>query len=111
MDVKLTKDTDALICLIYKYYLGIRDNGIPKSEAKILGSSEDINNNIIPDWSFDDVDDTCRELHRVDLLSIEYADDVCYEVVLTDEGIAYMENRFSNKLDKLVNYISAIKFW
>lgn len=109
-EIKLSKDADYLICLIYKYYLELRDNGIPKSKAKILGSSEEINNNIIPEWSFDDVDDTCRELGKVNLLSIGYADDVCYHVLLNDEAIIHMENRFANKIKNLLDYIDKIKF-
>lgn len=48
-EILLSRDADYLICLIYKYYLDLHDNGIPKSQAKLLGSSENINNNIIPD--------------------------------------------------------------
>lgn len=110
-DIKLTQDADALICLIYKYYLELHDNGISKSEAKILGSSKDINNNIIPEWTFDDVDDTCRELGRANLLTIVYASDICYDVLLNDEAIVYMEKRFSNKVKNLLDYINVIKFW
>ena len=28
---------------------------------------------------------------------------------LSDDGIIYMENRFSNKIDKLINYIGNLK--
>ena len=28
---------------------------------------------------------------------------------LSDDGIVYMENRFSNKIDKLINYIGSLK--
>lgn len=111
MDIQLTKDADALICLIYKYYLDLHDRGIPKSKAKFLGSSKDIYENIIPEWQFEDVDDTCSELGRKHLLSVVYADDICYEVSLTDNGIIYMENRFQGKIKILLDYISAIKFW
>lgn len=110
-EIKLSKDADALICLIYKYYLELHDNGVSKSKAKYLGSSKDIHLKIIPEWSFEDVDDTCKELHSNNLLSVFYADNICYDVFLTDTGIVYMENRFHNKLDKLLNYISVIKFW
>lgn len=110
-NIELSKDADALICLIYKYYLNSRNNGSSKSKAKELGSSEDINNNIIPEWSFDDVDDTCRELNRNNLLNIAYSSNICYDVELTDKAIVYMENRFSNKVQNVLTYIQLIKFW
>lgn len=109
--IQLSRDADALICLIYKYYLELHDNGIPKSKAKILGSSKSINNNIIPEWNFEDVDETCRELDRTGLLSILYADDICYEVFLNDTAIIYMENRFKNGLSDLLDYFQKLKFW
>lgn len=110
-NIKLTKDADALICLIYKYYLELHDIGFSKADAKILGSSEEILQNIIPEWTFNDVDDTLRELDRAGLLSILYAEDICYEVILNDEAIIYMENRFSKKINDIIKYIELIKFW
>lgn len=109
--IELSKDADALICLIYKHYLELRSAGNSKSTAKLLDSSKDIHKNIIPEWSFEDVDDTCRELHRQNLLNISYYDDICAIVELTDNGIVYMENRFSNKFKNLLDYIDKVKFW
>ena len=110
-DLKLSKDADALICLIYKDYLDKRNSGISKSDAKMFGSSENIHNKIIPEWSLDDVDDTCRELDRSNFLSILYASNTCSEIFLTDDGIVYMENRFQDKIKNLIDYIAVIKFW
>lgn len=110
-NVNLSKDADLLICLIYKYYLELHDIGFSKADAKLLGSSNDIFEKITPEWNFEDVDDTCRELDKAGLLSILYADDICYVIYLTDEAIIYMENRFANKLKNLLDYIDKIKFW
>lgn len=110
-DIRISKDANALICLIYKYYLELRSNGVSKSKAKSLGSSKNINQNIIPEWSFDDVEEACRELHRNALLDISYYDNICSIVHLSDDGIVYMENRFSDKLKSLLDYIDKIKFW
>lgn len=105
-DVKLSKDADTLICLIYKYYLELCGTGIPKSKAKFLGSSHEIHENIIPEWNFDDVDSTCNELGKNQLLDISPYNNICGIVNLSDNGIVYMENRFSDKIEKVVDYIS-----
>lgn len=110
-DIKISKDADALICLIYKYYLELRGTGISKSKAKSLGSSENINQNIIPEWSFDNVEEACKELYRNALLDISYYENICAIVNLSDNGIVYMENRFADKLKSLLDYIDKIKFW
>lgn len=39
MKIMLTKDSDALICLLYKQYLQKRKDGIPKADAKDFGIS------------------------------------------------------------------------
>lgn len=109
-DINLTKDSDALICAIYKDYLEKRKNGISKNNCKHIGSSEDIQKTIVPEWSFEDVEETCRELDRAQLLSsVLYVDDTCDKIELSDKAIIYMENRFGNTIDKIVDYISKLK--
>lgn len=109
MEIRLTKDADALICLLYKQYCQKRKDGISKDQAKFSGSSRDIQKNITPKWTPDDVDETCRELGRSGLLSIFYADDIAYENRLSDEAIIYMENRFKDGIDSVLDYLGKIK--
>ena len=108
LDTKLTKDADKLISVIYKWYLEKRKDGTPKGRAKIIGSSELIHNSILPKWSFPDVDETCRELHRKGFLQCEYSNNVVDIAVLTDDAIIYMENRFPDGLNQVLGYISKI---
>ena len=107
-EFQLSKDADILICLIYKYYLELRGTGISKSKAKYFGSSHEIHKNIVPKWNFDDVNSTCNELGKNHLLDISYYDNICCIVNLSDKGIVYMENRFSNKIEKVVDCISKL---
>lgn len=109
-DIQLSRDADYLICQIYKYYLELRDNGISKSEAKKIKSLEDIHY-LVPDWSLDDIHETCLELANKNLLSRKkpYIDEKYSHFSVSDNGIVYMENRFSNKIDKLIDYISKLK--
>ncbi|PRS28772.1 MULTISPECIES: hypothetical protein [Bacillus] len=108
-DIQLTKDSDALICILYKKYKQDIKNGSPKADARVFGSSKEIYENLTPKWSYDDVDDTCSSLHRAELVSCWYADDVAYRVELTDKGIIYMENRFKNGIDGVIDHIGKLK--
>ena len=109
-DIQLSKDADYLICLIYKRYIEMRNNGISKSDAKTIGDSHDAHENIVPEWSFEDTDDTCRELINKGLLDNRiYVDDICGYMSLSDDGIVYMENRLGNKISKIIDYISKLK--
>lgn len=110
-NIQLTKDSDKLICALYKIYLEKRKQNISKELAKNIGSSEDIFNSHILNMSFEDIDETCRELNRANLLSCSYADDVVYNSRLNDEAIFYMENRFKNGLSDLLDYAQKFKFW
>lgn len=104
--MNLTKDSEKLICLLYKDYLEKRKSGLSKSKANSFGSSHNIHENLCPDWIFEDVDDTCRELSRAGLLHCLWADDIAYNVNLSDSGIIYMENRFKNGLLGVADFLS-----
>lgn len=105
-DIQLTKDSEKLICSLYKNYLEQRKNGISKANAKCFGSSHNIHENIVPEWTFEDVDETCRELNRNSFLNVSYYDDICGIVILSDNAIVYMENRFKNGIKEVSDFIS-----
>lgn len=48
MSIELTKDADALICLLYKLYSQQLKNGASKREAMMFGSAEDVQASIAP---------------------------------------------------------------
>lgn len=108
-DIPLTHDSDYLICAMYKEYLKRRKEGIAKVNAKSFQDSQWIKDNLMPEWSFEDVDETCRELHRAKLLDNMYASNVVYFSCLTDLGIVYMENRFKNNLSAIAENMAKIK--
>jgi hypothetical protein len=109
VEINLTKDADALICLLYKQYRQRLKDDVPKVQAKMFGSSEDIQKTIAPKWTLEDVEETCRELSRSGLLECFYADDMVYQSWLTDTGIIYMENRFKDGLDSVLDYLGKIR--
>lgn len=109
MEYNLTNDADYLLCVLYKNYKERRKNGENKSDAKFMGSSENIFTKMLSEWTFEDVDETCRELDMADMLQCLYADDVVVLAILEDAAIIYMENRFKNGLSDLLDNISRLK--
>lgn len=107
--VELTNDADYLICVLYKYYKERRKGGVNKGDAKLIGSSNFIFTRLLSEWTFEDVDETCRELHRAELLECVYADNVVVLSLLTDTAIIYMENRFKNGLSEVIDNIIRLK--
>ncbi len=102
----LTKDSEKLLCVLYKNYLEKRKSGAAKSEAKSFGSSHNIHESLCPNWLFEDVDDTCRELSRAGMLNCLWADSIAYHVNLSDFAISYMDNRFKNGLKDVINFLA-----
>jgi len=109
VEIELTKDAEYMLCAIYKSYKDKRKSGIPKSDAKYIGNSEDIHKSLMSEWLFDDVDETCRELNRAGFVDCRYYDDTAHYVTLTDKAIIYMENRFVNGLTGVLDYMAKIK--
>lgn len=109
-DITLSRDADYLICIIYRYYLELHDNGISKAKAKDFNSINVIHG-LVPEISLDDIHETCLELSSKELLikKEQYITEKYCRFKLSDEGISYMEHRFTGKIDKIIDYISKLK--
>lgn len=104
--MNLTKGSEKLICVLYRNYLEKLKSGVPKSKAKLFGSSHTIHQQLCSDWLFEDVDETCRELSRAKLLNCFWADNIAFQVSLSDSAIIYMENRFKNGLLDVIDFLT-----
>ncbi|OAB35673.1 hypothetical protein PMSD_11715 [Paenibacillus macquariensis subsp. defensor] len=109
MNARLTKEADALLCLLYKDYLDKRQDGVPKSQAKFLGGSTDIQERLVTKLSLQDTDETCWELHRSNMLYCQSGNNVACLIQLTDDGIIFMENRFKDGLTSVLDHLGKIK--
>ncbi len=100
--MELTRDADKMICHIYKTFLLLRKDGIPKSQARRYADGYFKSNSAFSSWSSSDCDETMLELARAGLIKIYIGGNFD----LTDAGIIYMENRFVNGLKELTDFIS-----
>lgn len=108
-EIRLTKDADALLCVLYKEYLDRRKNGTSKRTARFFGGSQHIQATLMTKWSADDVNETCYELSENDMLSCFSADNVVCESALTDTAIVYMENRFKDGLSTFFQHLEQLR--
>lgn len=108
-EIKLTKDSDALICALYKEYLQRRKDGTPKGDAKSFGGAKHIQDTIVPKWALGDVEETLWELERAGFLVCQPGDNTILLSFLDDPAIIYMENRFKDGLSEVLGYIEKIK--
>ena len=65
----LTKESEYLLGLIYKRYLELRESGSSREDARRLGSSSFISEQIMPETTPDDITDLMRELENAEVVS------------------------------------------
>ena len=96
------KDGDELLSIIYKSFLERRKQGFSKSDAAFFEDSYFSSDTYLSKWNVDDLEDAIRHLHDLGMVKRDINDNF----KLTEMGINYMENRFKDRLDKLLDYIS-----
>lgn len=107
-ELNLTKDSKELLAIIYKEYLNKINNGISKSDAKIIGDAKSVNE-LAKDWMLEDVVETMSELRRADYISNTYADNTVYFSTLLDKTIIYFENKNINTIKTIADWILRLK--
>lgn len=109
MNVELTQDAELLLCVLYNHYLEQLGNGKTKSAAKQMGSAEEIFSDLLPEWKYENVLETCWELKRAGMLDCKGADNTVHQSFLTDKSIIFMEKRFKNRINDILDTVAKIK--
>lgn len=105
----LTNDAKFLVSALYKKYVERRDFKTPKNKAVYFNTITQIHQEIMPEWLYEDVEFTCFELKKYNYISGLAADNTLIGIRLTTEAIAQLENQFSDKVDKILDYMAKIK--
>lgn len=108
-DIRLTQDAEYLLCELYNAYRIRRKDGVTSDKAKRFGGSKFIQEMLIPQWPTNDIDEAARELSRSGMVKCQYGDNTVLHCWLLPDGIIYMEHRFGDKLDQLVQRITALR--
>ena len=101
MDIKLTRDAEKLVAVLYKSYLEKRKAGESKSDAKLCDPDE-VRNQYLPKENPDDFAETLNEVFRV-FPCKRFIDG---GFVISDSLIVYMENRFRNGLIDIASFLT-----
>lgn len=104
----ITKESEYLLGLIYKRYLELRETGSSREDARCIGSSAFISQQIMPENTPEDITDLMRELEEAEVVVCFYAEDCVAGSELTNFGIIVMENRFHNKISEVVSFLTSI---
>lgn len=99
--MEITKESEKIICCIYKIYLERRKKGVSKSEAVKFEDNFYKYDKHLLKFSECDVDDCLQELNENKYIRMN----IIGEITLENSTIVYMENRFKNNFKTLVDFI------
>lgn len=105
----LTNDAKFLISSMYAKYLERRKEQVPKAKARNFQSIDYIKEHIMPEWSREDVLDTCRELSRHGYVNGRFGNNDFYQIFISTEAIAELEVDFKDKVNTVLEYAAKIK--
>lgn len=108
-DIKLTKEANYLICILYKEYLERRQCGVPREDAGTFRGSKYIHNEFLSEWQYKDVVAACQELDEVGLLRCYCSDSNVLRIKFESRGIAYMESSFQRNISSVIDCLTNIK--
>lgn len=107
--LNLTHDAEYLLDSMYSVYLARRKNGVSADVAGRFGDCEDLQALCVPEWPVDDINAAALSLCRKGLLSAGFGDNAVSACRITDDGIAYMEQRFARNVDKLLRRLAELR--
>lgn len=109
-EIRLAQDADYLLCVLYDAYRDRRKVGEFAEDAVRFGGSEEIQAKYIPEWPTNDIDHAARILNKKGFLDCFFADDVLYGYcAISDDGLTYMENRFTDRLHGFAQHLSTLR--
>ncbi len=104
----LTKEQKFLLVSMYKEVLS-RQPALSMEKANYFEDSNEVQALFMPHLSSDYVSDLCWKLQSKGYILCYPGDDLSNEIQLADETIVYMENRFSNNIKELFNFLLKLK--
>ena len=107
----LTNDAKFLLTSMYAEYLTRRKDEVPKKQARSFQNINYLKNNIMSEWSEEDILDTCYEFGYI---TGTKADNTFYTLSLTTEAIAELENQFreptlKERIENVLDFAAKIK--
>lgn len=108
MNLKITRDADAFICVLYREYLSARKSGRTIEQAQFFEDDINIQSRFFPKWHLEDITHLCFYLEEKGLLDVFEADVRAYKVYLSDAGIVYMESRFPDGIAQVLSTIATL---
>ncbi|KMT58928.1 hypothetical protein [Paenilisteria newyorkensis] len=106
---ELTNDAKYLLSRMYACYLERRKNGDSKADAIEFNEIDSIREKLMPEWSMEDVEFTCFELHSHNYIQGMALENTLSFIKLSTKAIAGLESTFKDRIDSVLEYGAKIK--
>lgn len=100
--MNITKESEKLLCCMYKIYLERRKQGVPKTIAIEFEDGFYLSDRHLKKFSKADISCCLNELKNNKLIH----ENIVGDVFLEDYTIFYMENRFKNGAKEVLEFLS-----
>lgn len=104
----LTKEQQKLLVSMYKEVLS-RQPALSFEDANRFKDSDEVMILFCPDETSSHVSSLCWSLKSRGYITCDSGDNLASEIELTDKTIIYMENRFSNNIKALFDFLLKLK--
>lgn len=108
-EIKLTRDAKQMLDALYKSYKAKRESGKDKYDATSFPGCVELRDLLFPNQSPNDIFSTASELQNHGLIKLNENDDLFSELVLLNEGILYMEERFLRGIAGAIDAVAKLK--
>ena len=110
--IRLSRQAEELLTALYRKYRSRIDANVDPFVAAVFGTASDIQRDALPNWAVSDIEASCYELEKAELLDCLCGDDTIQTAILNQNGINYAADRFRRNLSKFLNFAErALKFW
>ncbi|WP_273932961.1 hypothetical protein [Lacticaseibacillus paracasei] len=106
---RLTNDAKYLLLQLSSKYLESVTDGKSKSDATTMGSTQQVRDDVMPQWSLTDVSFTMGELRDAGFMKLWPGDNCYYNSFITTQAIAWREQKFGNDVKKVLDAIAGVK--
>ena len=108
MEFCLTRESEALLSVLYREYCTRRNHGIPIAKASYFHDAASIHESFLPNLAVEDLAYLCWELQSEGLLDVSPGDDTANNITLTRAAVAYLDHQFPRGLSAVVAFLSEL---
>ena len=108
-DLVLTDAGNRILRALYKEYKRRKKAKQREVSARYFGDENELQQLLFSDDDASEIGNACWYLCRKGLLDVSPGDDMANEISFTDDGIAYMENSVTRKIEHVIDLLGILK--